>query len=295
MPKTLILILSLLLLACGTDRLADGLPDSDSLDGHYHPASWGESHGQAYFATRSASPLTRPADACENCHGDTLQTVINGQSCSSCHTDAQGHALGDAWMVSCTFCHGGQDNATGAPPRALDGSASATTLPTGAHSAHVGAGLTHAAFDCSACHLKPKDIFSLGHPDGVVEVRLATLGGQVALYAAQEGTCQNTYCHGAGRTSPAWNDPTPLSCHSCHGDADVGTSTLSGAHAAHIQSGIGCQSCHAEVAAHNADGSFSILDPTKHVNGTKDVALSIGSYDAATQTCTATCHSTRTW
>ena len=283
------LVLSLLFLGCGGTKLADGLEDSWSLSSRYHPAGYAAAavHGPAFLSSRTNLPTRSDSSQCANCHGQDLSGGTSGRSCGECH------AQKEKWVSDCTFCHGGKEDQSGAPPRALDGSTERTSPRVGAHQAHVKASDTHPAFDCETCHIKPYDIFTLTHLDGKVEVIFPADGRNARATFTNNG-CQNTYCHGGGQNGPAFNDPTPLNCHSCHGDATQ-AQKLSGAHAIHLRYDLGCDDCHGSVKANGASG-YQFVAVAQHLNGQADVALRKGRFDAAKKSCAATCHADeRSW
>src|SRR3970282_2725558 len=115
-----ILVLVLVSLAGGCD-----LGQYGAGGGRYHPEGFAaaEIHGLE---------LKQQAQDCRSCHGDEL-TGASAPTCDGCHTPADP----PAWRSDCTFCHGGVDDTTGAPPRNLDGTTEvqAGTLPP--HAVHV--------------------------------------------------------------------------------------------------------------------------------------------------------------
>jgi predicted CxxxxCH...CXXCH cytochrome family protein len=246
----------------------------------YHPEGFADpaAHGPELLAQRQD---------CRTCHGEDL-TGGTGPSCDGCHTPDEPKA----WRTDCTFCHGGGDNQTGAPPRNLDGSDGGGTFP--AHTAHVTDGVAAAA-DCLQCHVKATDVLSPGHvfddTPAAVEV---DLGAGISPQAAYDGeTCTNTYCHGTGRGDDgqvAASDGA-LGCTGCHAGTQSGQSALeamSGAHELHVSAdGVTCGECHAGVTA---DGA-SIADRTLHINGARDVAFTAPGFTmSASQSCNGTCH-----
>lgn len=283
------LLLAPLLIACG-GTLADGLENPTTLSSNYHGEGWGSQtvagiHGKVFLSTCTNLPTQPDSKQCANCHGADFTGGTSGVSCSECHAKGP---KGEDWTQNCTFCHGGTDDPSGAPPKALDGSTERTSPGVGAHQAHIKASDLHAAFDCGTCHLKPYDIFSLTHLDGKVEVLFPPDGLNAQAGFSRNG-CQNTYCHGKGQNSPAFNDPTPLTCHSCHGDAQM-PQKLSGAHAIHLHYGVGCDDCHANLKANGAT-AYQFVDVALHLDGKIQVTLKKGAFDAQNATCTATCHS----
>jgi predicted CxxxxCH...CXXCH cytochrome family protein len=260
-----------------TDSDADSDADSDSdsdsdADADFHPAGWSDPSEHGIAANLQEM-------ACTACHGSDLTGGSAGTSCDSCHPSG--------WRSDCTFCHGGEDDATGAPPLDIDGSSSGITFPE--HAAHVEDTSLHAAWDCTQCHAKPSSIFSSGHiftGDSTPAVSEVTFGGGLSSSGtyAGSGSCSNLYCHGngSGRLGSARTGST-VNCSSCHS-----TSSLSGRHSTHIGEGVACEDCHQGTAS----GSSSIADPALHVNGTVDVELITGMTWSGSS-CTGSCHGER--
>src|SRR6516165_1461699 len=66
-----------------------------------------------------------------------------------------------ATAATCTRCHGGTDNATGAPPRDLHGNTDTASISVGAHTSHLNASHGIAgAVACESCHVVPADPYS---------------------------------------------------------------------------------------------------------------------------------------
>ena len=233
---------------------------------------------------------------CRGCHGQDLTGGV-GPSCDTCHTPADPQA----WRTTCTFCHGGTDNQTGAPPRNLAGTSGPGGFP--AHTVHVTQGIA-AAQDCTSCHVKPADALSMNHvfdaTPGAAEV-VFTAGPSPA--GTFDGTqCSNLYCHGNGRgdNGTVALNAAAMTCASCHPSLQSGSgtwSTMSGDHRLHLSKGMTCTECHNSVTADNA----SILDPLLHVDGQKEVVFTAANftYDPATRRCNGSCHgeghNNRTW
>jgi predicted CxxxxCH...CXXCH cytochrome family protein len=240
-----------------------------------HPAAWMDTANAGFHAHSANQGL----GACQGCHGADLDGVGGSTSvgCTECH--------GAAWKTSCVMCHGGMDNATGAPPQATWGHET-DVLRVGAHTAHVTASALAAAFDCVECHSRPADALSAGHIDGsavsVVWGPLARSGGANPTWSASARSCASTYCHGgysgtytyffydgynsmnyAGANATAqWGDG-PVTCTSCHGSPP----STGGWHVYH-GGGMSCDLCHPDA---NATGT-AVTNPALHVNGTIDVA-----------------------
>ena len=242
---------------------------------------------------------------CADCHFAVVDTVlaitdpslhVNGIAdtltrdvalCDQCHGSGPG---------SCTSCHGGLDNQTGAPPAGLRGESSTTDLAVGAHTAHVSGGSLAVAFECSECHLIPSSIAAPGHlgADSVAELTWGSLAGSTASWNRATATCSGVYCHGsfAGGTAsnaPIWTGTDQAACGTCH---DVGSdpASLLWKHEAHVGVGLSCGECHASVT----DTLLAIIDPVLHVNGqvdtlTRDPSVCESCHGSGPGACTA-CH-----
>ena len=235
----------------------------------YHPTGWSAktAHGAAF----NSGTQTCSGSAC---HGATL-TGGAGQSCQTCHS---------GWQNNCTFCHGGTDNTTGAPPETVDGQTAASVPGVGRHSKHVMTG-TATRYDCSICHVKPTDAFSVGHID--------PRPGDVTFSGLAAGTnynyttyqCTNIYCHGNGNGtngSAPWVGAYTNNCSSCHPAVPS-----SGKHSRHVNAeGYACSECHSCVVA---SGSTTITNQALHVDGKKDYCGPAG-FNATTKRCTLSCH-----
>ncbi|MCB9745777.1 MAG: hypothetical protein H6740_24595 [Alphaproteobacteria bacterium] len=247
----------------------------DDSGGRYHPAGWAEpgAHGLA---------AKLHDETCTDCHGAALEGAGVALSCDSCHAEG--------WRTDCTFCHGGVDDETGAPPEDIDDSTSSVSFPP--HHRHVTEN-THAAFDCETCHVKPTDVLSPGHlfddTPAVAEVDLSAGLSDQGQWSGQG--CSDLYCHGGGRRDDgqvALSD-APLSCESCHPGPSSGRSawaTMSGEHEDHLREGLSCDDCHQDTTA----DARSIRTPALHVNGVADFAPDTSYIQRSGDTCTGTCH-----
>lgn len=256
-----------------------GEPDTGG-GGDYHPPGWADpaEHG---LATKLQE------DACTSCHGEDLTGGGVEVSCDSCHA-----SYSEDWRTDCTFCHGGEDNGTGAPPVYIDGSSSGAAFSV--HTAHVTTNL-HEAYDCTQCHSKPGDVLSSGHlftGDSTPAVAEADFSEGLSSRASWDGagTCSDSYCHGNGQghngTAEVGTDET--GCASCHAGPSSGESAwdrMSGEHADHLEEGVDCAECHADTVS----GTTTILDPALHVNGTANVVFS-GTVTRSGGECTGSCH-----
>ncbi len=252
----------------------------------YHPDNFAE-------AAVHGTSLKKLESDCRSCHGDDLTGGSSKVGCDGCHSGA----TPDAWRTNCTFCHGGVDNNTGAPPRGLDGTNHVGVFP--AHTAHVTGGAMANAYDCTQCHVKAKDVLTPGHIFGnPVGGALNDFGAGLspqATFDKTTGTCSSVYCHGSGRADDGMIAATapPVACGGCHPAASSGPSamaSMSGPHSLHMgdPTGITCADCHANTTT---DG-VTISNKDMHINGTRDVMIPAPgfTYDATAHTCTGTCH-----
>jgi predicted CxxxxCH...CXXCH cytochrome family protein len=192
---------------------------------------------------------------------------------AACGTSRRSDAGG-----SCTGCHGGQDNQSGAPPTDLAGGTSTGLVTVGAHSGHVAAGVA-----CAACHLVPASTDAPGHIDpSPAEVVLSGLavapGGPGPTWNRGAATCSNVYCHGAAfqaasrgaSLEPVWTGALAGgACGGCHAATPAGHGPFSV---------TDCATCHAT----SVDAAGAIAPGGTHLDGAVQFAL-----DAST--CTA-CH-----
>jgi predicted CxxxxCH...CXXCH cytochrome family protein len=193
---------------------------------------------------------------------------LGGLACGSSQTVSE--TGGQA--TSCTACHGGQDNMTGAPPFDTNGRSDPALASVGAHTAHVQAGALAGAFGCDACHPAPGP----NHGSGTVQVSfgaLSTANGTVSpVYNGSYTSCASTYCHGAfaegnPTTVPVWTKgASQAACGSCHGDPAVTPSALPRVHVrlAAGSTNATCSICH--PATVRADGTIDVAGG-KHVDG----------------------------
>ena len=228
-------------------------------------------HGRAFIADTAS---------CATCHGADLVSGV--RSCETCHS---------GWKTKCTFCHGGQDDQSGAPPFGLEGESDASARPVGSHTAHVSGSTVKQPYGCVTCHAVPTDALSPGHVDGDGQADVVVSdcddGGS---FDAATGTCSSVYCHGNGKStsssgSAAWTDG-PKGCDGCHPQGGLG-----GDHKKHLSKGFGCQTCHGATVG----SSTAISDPSKHLNCVKDLQGSF-TYDTSTHKCSSiACHGSETW
>ncbi|HUS67947.1 MAG TPA: CxxxxCH/CxxCH domain-containing protein [Kofleriaceae bacterium] len=267
----------------GGDGDGTGADGGVGFAGRYHPVGFAapEQHGPE---------LELQAQDCRACHGEDLTgaaTAQNAPSCDSCHTPSDP----PAWRSDCTFCHGGDDNDTGAPPGDL-GLAAGASFP--GHTSHVTEGIAAAAA-CTECHAAVDDLLTPGHAfddsAGVAEVELA--GGRSPAGTYADGTCSNLYCHGSGRgddgvAQVAMAAPTCAGCHPSIASSSADWSTMSGDHRRHLALGYGCEECHQTVTT----DSTTIEAPLLHVDRQNQVVFLAATitYAPANRRCTGSCH-----
>ncbi|MEQ1564493.1 MAG: CxxxxCH/CxxCH domain-containing protein [Myxococcota bacterium] len=247
----------------------------------HHPPGWSDSgvHGLA-------AKLQTDGD-CRGCHGQYLDGETNGVSCDTCHT-AEGYP---DWRTNCTFCHGGTVDASGAPPKDIDGQENPDLISFTAHSTHID-GDDHYAYGCTQCHDKPTDVLTPGHifddvTPGYGELDYTAGYSPVATY--YQKTCSNVYCHGDGYNvlGTVADGEGPLACYDCHADLTTPQywNVMSGHHEEHLQQGdITCYDCHQSVV----DAAQYVIAPQYHVNGQAEVLAPSAPWKGAT--CTGECH-----
>lgn len=238
-----------------------------------HPEGWAfpDVHGLA-------TKLQTDAD-CRTCHGERLEggDLGAGIACDDCHYDEE-------WEANCTFCHGGVEDTTGAPPEDIDDRSDELSFPP--HTVHVTRTI-HAPFDCEQCHAKPQDALTPGHlfdDDTPGRAEVAFAGGLSPQGAWDgNGTCSNVYCHGNGRQNGDATVGEQRTCQMCHADA-----TLGGEHGEHLGSDDGppivCADCHADVV----DTALAIVEPALHVDG--EVSVTMATVTRTGDRCTGACH-----
>ncbi|MFO0633125.1 MAG: hypothetical protein U0168_09770 [Nannocystaceae bacterium] len=248
----------------------------------YHPLGYHE-------AGAHGPDMKLQVEDCRECHGDDLAGGTSEISCDGCHTEG--------WRTDCVFCHGGELDQTGAPPRDITGTTDLSMLSFIAHPKHI-AQNDHPAYDCTECHTKPLDVLSSGHifdeTAAVAEVSFA-MGLSDAGVWDGSGNCSSLYCHGNGRQDNGAysHDMAAPSCGGCHaypGTENPNVGGLSGRHGEHLgEQGLTCQDCHADT-----DAGGSILTATLHVDGAPQVKLAgdaaVLMWDPVNKTCLGSCH-----
>jgi predicted CxxxxCH...CXXCH cytochrome family protein len=169
-------------------------------------------------------------------------------------------------------CHG--DTSTPAPPQDTNGSSSTAAAGVGAHRFHLNPSSTHAAVECSACHVVPSSVQDPGHtdhaPPAIVRFGgLAIVDGRQPRYDIPSRTCEDSYCHsGPPGDAPwpaqaVWNQPQSsdracgVACHSL---------PPAGKHPTIDR----CELCHSDTAGPN----HTIKNAALHVNGRVDLVSS---------------------
>ncbi|HEY6853781.1 MAG TPA: CxxxxCH/CxxCH domain-containing protein [Gemmatimonadales bacterium] len=247
-----------------------------------HPATWMTRSDPGFHAFAADRGLA----ACQQCHRSDLSGGVTGFSCARCHdtTDATGKTV--AWQTNCTLCHGGTDNATGAPPRTIFGYAT-DAVRIGAHSSHLAGSDLAPPFGCEVCHVKPVDALSAGHVDQVADggtpLAKVTFSGLASsgvspLWDRATATCSSTYCHGGtlgggSNTTPSWTSigQGQAACGTCHGLPPPAP------HPALAPGDLTrCNQCHPATV----DASGAVIKPSlggKHLDGNVDA---VGGHSA---------------
>lgn len=266
--------------------IADGA--TDVCDEDVTPGETSRHHPSGFALPTEHGPAAKvQEETCIDCHADDLTGAGDAVSCDACHAEG--------WRTDCTFCHGDPAEGSGSPPVHISGEDDGRDASFIPHRAHTdGTGL-HVAFDCETCHDTPDDVLSDGHlfvgdtTPGVAEV---DLGGGLSFegtWTGTAGTCSDLWCHGNGRGHNGTMDHTSrvTGCDDCHPDQTSGRDAwdrMSGEHEDHLREGVACWECHRATA--DATG---IVDVTKHVDGTVQVALPPGVTRVGL-TCTGDCH-----
>ena len=86
----------------------------------------------------------------------------------------------------------------------------------------------------------------------------------------------------SSQASAATNAPPAQTCGTCHAIPPA-----LGQHAFHANQGYGCATCH------GTGYSSTTVNAATHMNGSKDVSLSV--WNATTRTCASYCHGSKPW
>ncbi|HEY7724121.1 MAG TPA: CxxxxCH/CxxCH domain-containing protein, partial [Anaeromyxobacteraceae bacterium] len=246
------------------------------VDGGGHAAGWRDP-GQHGLAALSFAGGNAGLESCTACHVGFGPAGAASSSCDLCHANpaAQGMAGYPAhadWRTECTFCHGGRDDGSGAPPRNTRVVASDLTTPQpttdptiGAHTSHVGARhAIAAALACTDCHPAVADVSTPGHVDGTPAD--VSFGPRPGTYAG--GSCSATTCHGnftgGASAAPPWTGTFgaafTLDCTSCHASPPPLTA------ATHHPQNTSCAACHGAGYARTGATTGTVAAAT-HVDG----------------------------
>ncbi len=251
-------------------------------DGRHHPVGWAASteHGPAALFVQ---------EDCRGCHGTNLEGA-SAVGCDSCHPTG--------WRENCTFCHGGTDNTSGAPPQDITGAVVADDLIFKSHTKHVDSTVVTMPFNCTQCHgaTIPTNAMDDGHwfddTPGRAEVDFSAGISNLGQYDYANGRCTNMWCHGNGRASNgvANYSDGPKGCTGCHpGPTSSATqiSTMSGDHRRHvIGEAARCSECHSNVVAANN----TITNPALHINKNAENQFAGTNMTYNGTTCNGTCH-----
>jgi hypothetical protein len=273
------------------------------LEASGHDAAWMDRMSPTFHAFAANLGVAN----CKPCHGADLSGGSVNVGCAACHR--AGGPGND--FETCTACHGGEDNQTGAPPAAIWGYAgdptrgggTADPVRVGAHTKHVAATMTR-PFDCGVCHVKPTSLLSPGHIDNATPVASLHFSGLAVAsapvpppsWSRGDATCASTYCHGnyegiytywawdwgseslvevqvpyAGKKATPQWTAGAMTCGSCHGNPPVATGAW---HTPYHGYGVEyreCQLCHPDATSVNGVGQ-AITNPALHINGTIDVS-----------------------
>jgi predicted CxxxxCH...CXXCH cytochrome family protein len=230
-----------------------------------HPAAWMDQASAGFHAYSANQGLA----ACQTCHRQDLSGGVTGFACGRCH-DQNLPAGVASWKVNCVMCHGGTDNASGAPPKATWGQG-ADLVRIGAHTSHVSTAIAP-PIACAICHVTPADALAAGHIDGPVAT--VALGGiavngvkPAPTWDRASATCSGTYCHGAtlqdgSNRNPIWTrvGQGQASCSSCHGAPPLAPHPYTGSDM------TVCAICHGRTM----DASGKIIPPASgglHLDG----------------------------
>ena len=265
----------------GATTECDGSTSTPTGTGRYHPEGW-----EAPTEHGMAAKFQTEAD-CRTCHGPALEGDV-GPSCTSCH--------GPGWETTCTFCHGGVDSSTGAPPQDIDDNDDASQSPFVPHTPHLSPG-DHADIPCGTCHVVPGSALDAGHLfDDATAGQAEVVFSGIATGGTWNGATCSVYCHGTdGRPGPVVHTAGPLGCDGCHAAMSSPESALeamSGNHKDHVEEGISCAECHGDMVSPTG----VLLQPLRHVDGVPDAQIPI-TFNGTT--CTGNCHGEahngRTW
>jgi hypothetical protein len=231
---------------------------------------------------------------CTSCHGEDLLGLGRASSCDACHPEG--------WRSDCTFCHGGLEDSTGAPPlhiSGVDDGEEARFIP---HQAHAQDTSLHAAFGCEQCHALPADALSEGHlfvgDDTPARAEVDFSGGLDPSVGWDDSrTCVSSYCHGDGQGAAGRveHQETLEGCGGCHEAPDAGPggwARMTGEHEAHLDRGLSCHHCHQDVVTEDGE---AIAQPSLHVDGAVQVTIGDTWVSWEGGSCDGLCHTDGFW
>ena len=261
-------------------------PIEDTAPVRYHPDDYASA---AVHGAEARLSVQR----CVSCHGEDLMGLGRAGGCDPCHASG--------WRDDCVYCHGGQDDTTGAPPLHISGAddgQAASFLP---HQAHVVDTATHAAFGCEQCHAVPTDVLSAGHlflgDDSPARAETDFSGGIDSTVGWDDSrTCVSSWCHGDGQGAAGRVEHSDevRGCGACHEDADSGSGgwrRMTGEHEAHMDRGLACRHCHQDVVGDDD----AIVGLSLHVNGELDIAIGDTWVSWEGGSCDGLCHTDGFW
>lgn len=277
-----------------------------TMSGVYNPAA--RTCSTTYCHGTAASPAWGDATTCATCHanqGAGTQTA----SFNGAHAQHSDWATAGKYNFACENCHSLKSVT---PAGHAKGAVSANQAAEVKFYDGAFTNWTSTSYgDETAKKYKFRALNS--NPYGATApVPAYSPGGTIAAtdngFNWTAGTCSNVWCHSnanpvsdgvttrnnAYATAPAWNT-TISNCTSCHGDKT--SNSLSPAHDRHVLAtgmNYGCVTCHADTVANDTTLNAS-TGIAYHVNGVKNVKMTVGNYDNGSRTCsTTTCHSSAT-
>jgi predicted CxxxxCH...CXXCH cytochrome family protein len=262
-----------------------GTPKKNSHTKHWQSIYYCRECHYSVMNTTSNSTVTTPANHkngqynVSSAPGRTMTYLYSptGGSCSAttCHSDGTSVATGTlrgattvAWggvPMTCSSCHA-------YPP----------LYPTGSPKKNSHA--KHQGYGCQECHgqttYNGTTVNGYYHINGQYSLYGQRIG--TYTYNANGGNCSNVKCHSDGTYvatgtnsnvmgALTWGANLTLTCTACHSMPPAYTNGYpkGNSHGLHSALSIGCRACHASVTANGS----SILDRSKHANGSYDVAF----------------------
>ncbi len=242
-----------------------------------------ENHHPGGYGAADVHPIDAKmaTEDCRDCHGAQLDGGTSEVSCDTCHIAG--------WREDCTYCHGGTETDSGAPPRDIDGNVDPDTGSYWPHTTHT-TETDGPAYACDQCHVLHTSVTDEGHLfDGTPGVAVVYFWGGLSPDASWSGDgCTNAYCHGNGRTNgDQILDVSEVPCGECHAvgsDSVAAIGGLGGEHREHAQHNVSCEECHQDTS----DGT-DIIDPAAHVDGEPTLQMPYG-VTRDNGRCTGSCH-----